>query len=79
MPNKHLKIPQAICELVGQDLKDSPEWKRQISPGQNRFSFGCVGGEFNTGKMAPTWKLHRRRAQQKDNSGHSSSLHPEAT
>lgn len=46
MPNKHLKIPQAICELVGQDLKDSPEWKRQISPGQNRFSFGCVGGRI---------------------------------
>lgn len=51
----------------------------QISPGQYRFRFSHVRGEFNTSKMAFACRLHWWKAQQRVIGGYPSIPHPEAT
>lgn len=68
-----------ICELGWTGSKRVTGWSRGHLPRPMQIGFGCVGGGFNTGKMAPTYRLQRRRVQQRNNGGCPSSPCAEVT
>lgn len=73
------KVPQVVCELVVARSQGVTKVERVGFTSLTQIQIFPSGKRLNTRKMAPTCRLHGRKAQHKNNGSCPFSSHPEGT